>query len=324
MAIIWNDNAPEPEICEYCSEGCQCDSPKGLTSEQIFTGENPDECDYCRWGCSCGAEEWEKPGDGGYGEQPSCECECNCCHCECGCEEYEIDANSYNQWVRQSCFVCDPACIDGIDLKKGDKLHCVQELGSDYKFQIRVMPTTIKRRSLGFLGLAIGPEITVPATLSIYLGLKKIQCSFTGPVMIPMLLGPTQGDNSFWMSLTPMEVFSLRPGIRRATGHVLIAGLGMGWMTQKILEKSDVTRITQVELCSEVVQFFGKPLQAMHPGKIHFLEGDIWKILPELDLQDYDSIIFDIWPEYGSAHMDRQFQALKKANRHKVWGWGDC
>lgn len=323
MAIIWNDNAPYPEICEYCSYGCQCESPRGLSSEQIFAGETPEECNYCNYGCSCGAEEWELPGDGGYEEQPNCECECECCHCECGCEEYEIDAFSYNQWVLNTCYACDPECLQAIPLQQGDKRYCTQELGSGYKFQIRVMPTTVKARPFGFMGLSLGPEITVPATLAIYIGLKKISCSFTGPVMVPMLLGTTTEDRNFWMSLTPMEVFSLRPGIEKAEGRVLIVGLGMGWMTQKILEKPDVKHITQVEISPEVIQFFGQPLSTMFPDKIDFIQGDIWKVLPQLDLQNFDSIIFDIWPAYGSAYLDQKFQALKKAHRRKTWGWGD-
>ena len=319
MPIIWSDNAPYPEICETCSHGCQCDSPKGLSSEQIFAGETPDECDYCNWGCSCGAEEWEEPGDGGYEEQPDCECQCECCSCECECEEYVIDANSYNQWVQSSCYACDPECLNAIPLAKGDNLYCTQKVGAGYKFQVRVMPTTIKQRAFGFFG----PEIKVPASLAIYLGLKKVRCSFTGPVMVPMLLGPTNSEKNFWMSLTPMEVFSLRPGIEKAEGRVLIAGLGMGWMTQKILEKLDVTHVTQVELSPEVIQFFGRPLDAIFPGKIDFIQGDVWKLLPHLDLNSFDSIIFDIWPAYGSAYLDQKFQLPKKEHRVKVWGWGD-
>jgi len=323
MAIIWNDNAPYPEICEYCSYGCQCESPKGLTPEQIFAGDTSEECDYCNWGCSCGADEWEEPGDGGYEERPNCECECECCYCECGCEEYVIDANSYNQWVQDSCYACDPECLQTIPLQKGDKRYCTQELGAGYKFQIRVMPTTVKGRPFGFMGFPLGPEITVSATLVIYLGLKKVNCSFTGPVMVPMLLGPTTGEHHFWMSLTPMEVFSLRPGIEKAEGRVLVAGLGMGWMTQKILEKPEVEHVTQVEICSEIIQFFGRPLENMFPEKISIVQGDIWKIVPQLDLGSFDSIIFDIWPEYGTAYLDRNFRELKKIYRSKVWGWGD-
>lgn len=141
--------------------------------------------------------------------------------------------------------------------------------------------------------------------------------------MVPMLLGPTAGDKNFWMSLTPMEVFSLRPGIEAAEGRVLIAGLGMGWLTQQILEKPDVKHVTQIEICQEVIQFFGQPLDDMFPGKIDFMQGDIWNILPQLDLKKFDSIIFDIWPAYGSAYLDRKFQLLKKEQRGKVWGWGD-
>jgi hypothetical protein len=36
-------------------------------------------------------------------------------------------------------------------------------------------------------------------------------------------------DNRVWMSLSPVEVESLAPHVAQMRGHVVIAGLGMGW-----------------------------------------------------------------------------------------------
>lgn len=134
--------------------------------------------------------------------------------------------------------------------------------------------------------------------------------------MIPMLLS----KEAFWMSLTPMEVFSLRPGVKKAHGNVLIAGLGMGWMTHQILKKPEVTSVTQIEISSEIISFFGEPLRSFN--KISFLEGNVWEWLPKLDLSKYDSILFDIWPKYREAKHDFKFKELKSKYRSKVWGWG--
>lgn len=324
MAIIWSDSAPYPELCDYCDAGCQCGSPNGLSAEAVFAGETPWKCNFCQFGCQCGAEEWKKPGDGGWDRRPVCECECNCCNCECECEDYLIDADSYNQWVRESCYTCDPECLDSVDLSSGQKIFCMQELGGGYQFQIKLLPTHVKVQQSLF-GMPIGPKKTIRSTLEIFLGLRRATCMFTGPVMIPMLLGPTNAEKPLWMSLTPMEVFSLRPGIKRAKGRVLIAGLGLGWMTNQILKKKDVRQVTQVEICPEVARFFGDPLLQMYPDKFEIVIGNIWQLIQsnQLDLSRYDQIIFDIWPQFGTAHMDRSFKKLKADYPRKVWGWGD-
>lgn len=324
--VIWSESLPFPEICEYHRSGCQCSSPQGLTSvEEITGGSEPSECDYCEWGCQCGAEDWEEPGDGGYEEEPECECECECCQCpsECECEILIIDADSFNDWVRDVCYIGNQECLDSIQIKNKDSVHCKEPLGGGYEFRVRIMPTKQKIRLAGFMGMPSDVVTTMRTSLAIYDGIAKTDVQFTGPVMIPMLKGPTPGRaQPFWMSLTPMEVFSLREGIRQAKGKVLCAGLGMGWMTMRILEKLDVEHVTQIELSPYVINFSGNPLQEQFPGKLNLVCADAWNYLDTIDLNDFDSIIFDIWPQYGSAHLDRRFQQLKSLHPN-VWGWGD-
>ena len=40
-----------------------------------------------------------------------------------------------------------------------------------------------------------------------------------------------------WMSLTPSEMATQRPGVQKAQGTVVIGGLGLGWLLRKVCEK---------------------------------------------------------------------------------------
>jgi hypothetical protein len=49
------------------------------------------------------------------------------------------------------------------------------------------------------------------------------------------------------MSNTPMEIRTCMDFIERATGHVLINGLGLGMVLNAVLMKADVTHVTVIE-----------------------------------------------------------------------------
>jgi hypothetical protein len=322
--VIWSEDLPFPYICDYHKKGCQCRSPEGIPDPvAIMAGISPNTCDYCSWGCQCDADDWEEPGDGGYDEKPACECDCQCCTCEenCDCEPLLVDADSFNDWVAEVCHVCNAECLDDIPLSE-EGFYCIEKLGGGYEFAVRTVPTASKRR-LYVLGVPSDIVRHTRNTFDIYQGMQKSELNFTGTVMVPTLKGPTPGGaKPVWMSLTPMEVFTLREGIEKAHGRVLCAGLGLGWLTLKMLEKPEVEHITQIEISPEVIEFSGVPLAERFPGKIDFICGDALDYVESTDLSKYDSIIFDIWVKYWSANLDPRFQKLKTLHPN-VWGWGD-
>lgn len=79
---------------------------------------------------------------------------------------------------------------------------------------------------------------------------------FDGDVSIPMLIDMkidhSTGDRFpagtkdkervisgvIWMSLTPSEMITQRPGVQKAKGTVVIGGLGLGWLLRKTCEKT--------------------------------------------------------------------------------------
>src|SRR5262249_37764379 len=65
-------------------------------------------------------------------------------------------------------------------------------------------------------------------------------------------------NGKIWMSLTRMETESHLPHIAAATGHTVVAGLGMGFYLYNILRKPDVTKVTVLEKDSRVVRLLDK------------------------------------------------------------------
>ena len=63
-------------------------------------------------------------------------------------------------------------------------------------------------------------------------------------------------DGKLWMSLTPMEVQSHYFPINAATGRVGVAGLGMGYYVQRILDKPDVKEVVVYEVDSDTIELY--------------------------------------------------------------------
>jgi len=63
-------------------------------------------------------------------------------------------------------------------------------------------------------------------------------------------------DGHLWMSITPMELQSAWVAIRRFSGHVVTAGLGMGYIALRLAAKEDITKVMVYERDERVVEFF--------------------------------------------------------------------
>lgn len=252
----------------------------------------------------------------------------------------EINADSYNQWVKDCLFYVDQTKLEkpfergtlNVDLsyaeslksflrvaRRGAPFKTITDLGDGWKFGVRTLPY-YRLGATDWLQLGLARN-----RLAIFSNeeddcYKRGAAMFTGPVHIPMLMR----NSTIWMSLTPMEIYTLREAIQEAEGHVLIAGLGMGWLTRRILESPQVTRVTQIEMEPTIARFFGEPLQELFPDRLEIVVGDVWDYLKAPDTPTFDSYIFDIWPMLGSAEDDHDFQALKDQYPDSVvWGWGD-
>ena len=122
-------------------------------------------------------------------------------------------------------------------------------------------------------------------------------------------------NNEIWMSLNPNEIKTMEPYIEKAQGHVLVLGLGMGYVAYMMANKKEVKSVTVIEKDSNVINIFNNLLW---PGfnnkeKIKIINDDALSYLKRKQ-RDFNYIFADIWhsPDDGLP----LFLKIKKINRH--------
>jgi hypothetical protein len=98
------------------------------------------------------------------------------------------------------------------------------------------------------------------------------------------------------MSDTPDEVRDHLRFIYRATGRVLIHGLGLGMVLQAVACRPEVTHVTVVELNEDVINLVAPHYRAMFGAKVEIIQGDAytWKPRPGAV---WDCAWHDVWNE---------------------------
>ena len=122
-------------------------------------------------------------------------------------------------------------------------------------------------------------------------------------------------NNEIWMSLNPNEIKTMEPYIEKAQGHVLVLGLGMGYVAYMMANKKEVKSVTVIEKDSNVINIFNNLLWPSFSSKekIKIINDDAINYLKRKQ-RDYDYIFADIWhsPDDGLP----LFLKIKKINRH--------
>lgn len=155
--------------------------------------------------------------------------------------------------------------------------------------------------------------------LTTYYSNKRGSVVFDGPVLIPALHERCLWDNAGWnpdpwMSFAPMEFLTLRGGIRKAKGHTVIAGLGLGHQLIEVSLKKTVKQITLVEHSQELVDWLMPRIKPfLGPATLTVIVDDAKKVVPELPA---DVALIDIFTGYGG----NTFASCP--NIKTVWCWG--
>lgn len=149
--------------------------------------------------------------------------------------------------------------------------------------------------------------------LSIVQGKKTGKVCFDGDISIPRVCQRNRGSDTYklipWMSITPMEILSQRGCLRFARGHVVIGGLGLGWLLRKVLARKQVTKVTLVEKSQELLDWMPIPKLM----RLEVVCGDANEVIPSLTA---DVALIDIYPDYGGNSFNRC------PNIPHVWVWG--
>lgn len=157
------------------------------------------------------------------------------------------------------------------------------------------------------------------AVLHTCYGKKKGTVLFDGDVIIPTLYEQREWgwERDPWMSLTPMEMISLRPGTKRAKGHTVVAGLGLGHQLQEVSRRKQVKKLTLIEHSKELIDWIMPQLDL--GMEVEVVVGNVFECLPKLTA---DVALVDTFPGYGSNHYDRDRLARGCKNIGFIWAWG--
>lgn len=166
---------------------------------------------------------------------------------------------------------------------------------------------------------------TLPALspLIIYSGGRRGTVLFDGPVIIPALYETRRLERCYdrnpWMSLTPMEIMTMRAGTRMAKGDVVIAGLGLGHQLIEVSRRKQVKRLRLVEREASLVDWLMPRIEPHLGCKVEVIIGDAYEELPKLKA---DVALVDIFPNYGNN--DYEAARLRRSCKSipKIWCWG--
>jgi hypothetical protein len=122
-----------------------------------------------------------------------------------------------------------------------------------------------------------------------------------------------------WMSLTPSEIFTLRRGTVHASGHVVIAGLGMGYQLIAASRRKQVKRITLVERDEELVAWLRPVLAPRLRCPVKWVVGDAYEVMPKLTA---DVALVDIFPGFGDVRDDAEDFFNSCPTIPRIWCWG--
>ena len=123
-------------------------------------------------------------------------------------------------------------------------------------------------------------------------------------------------DNTIVMSNTPAEIRDHIFFIHKATGHVLINGLGLGVGLTAILKKPEVTEVTIIEISQEVIKLVG-PTYLKDP-RVNIINTSAFDYKPTVGTR-YNSVWHDIWDNICGDNLPEMKKLHRKYGRRTDW-----
>lgn len=125
------------------------------------------------------------------------------------------------------------------------------------------------------------------------------------------------------MSDTPDEIGDHLSIIHRASGHVLINGLGLGMVLQAVARKPEVESVTVIERSPDVIALVQPYYQAMFDSKIQIVNADAFDYKPPTGMR-YNACWHDIWDDLCADNLPEMRTLHRKYGRRTDWqgSWG--
>lgn len=131
-------------------------------------------------------------------------------------------------------------------------------------------------------------------------------------------------DDNLWMSDTPAEINDHYLPASAAHGHCLIAGLGLGIITEACLRRDDVTKVTVLEIEEDVIKMVGPYLEEKWgTERLEIIHCDALEWKPPKGVR-YGMCWFDIWPSICQDNWDDMKLLHRRYGSKADWkgSWG--
>ena len=129
-------------------------------------------------------------------------------------------------------------------------------------------------------------------------------------------------NGSIIMSDTPDEMRDHYDFVRRAHGHVLINGLGLGMALGAVLAKPEVERVTVVEIDRDVIALVGGHYAC---GRLHIIQASAYDYQP-YPRNRYGAVWHDVWDNLCADNLPEMTALKRKYGRRCDWQgcWGEA
>lgn len=125
-------------------------------------------------------------------------------------------------------------------------------------------------------------------------------------------------DGELMMSDTRLEHDTNQTVVWKASGDVLIAGLGIGLILVPILAKASVRGVTVVELHQDVIDLVAPNF---NDDRLQIICGDIYSWKPVKGTK-FQTIYFDIWPNICLSNRNQMMKLERRFRTHlDKGGW---
>lgn len=125
------------------------------------------------------------------------------------------------------------------------------------------------------------------------------------------------------MSDTPNEIRDHLIPIRKALGHCLINGLGLGVVLQGMLENPDVEHVTVIGLSPEVIKLVGTHYQDIYGERLTIIQADALEYKPPKG-ERYDVVWHDIWGNICTDNLPAMHKPHRKYGQRCGWQGSWC
>jgi len=127
-----------------------------------------------------------------------------------------------------------------------------------------------------------------------------------------------ENSSSPMMSDTPAEMRDHWEPVNEAKDWCLIAGLGLGMVAEAMLRKTEVFKVTVIEISEDIIELVAPTLEERWGDRIEIIHADIFEWKPPKG-QRYGACWFDIWPNICEDNLPEMATLHRKYGKRTDW-----